>query len=247
MRGREFTVLVGQKRARVVVRGLDLRSVVIVLLTTFLAQAQTSTVSGMVADGAGNPIEAARIEHLGAVLSPSRSGHKSESENWSVTDVNGRFQVTTNAPAIVIRKPGHTSQRLRVTGDQVLKVVLAPIDAPQCNVHPVPHWSTKKVNDVDYSALLYTVKTSQGKREIIASRGPLYSTGEPSDRDVWTSLDYYEVMCQNGVIDARGHSSKGEFWRKKATLGAAAQYYGVNAASARELDCVMDAIQLSAT
>lgn len=65
-----------------------------------------------------------------------------------------------------------------------------------------------------------------------------------SDKDVWTSLDYEEVMYERGVFDASGHSADGKYWRHRGIFGAAAQYYGQTREIAAQLDCVLDRVPI---
>jgi hypothetical protein len=45
------------------------------------------------------------------------------------TDAEGNFRVLTDVPAVVIRKPGYQSQRVRVSGDSQLKITLRRIES----------------------------------------------------------------------------------------------------------------------
>ena|ERR1700728_1318548 len=196
-----------------------------------------ANVSGVVTDQYGKAVEAARIDHTGVpvINAPGVTNPVGAQK----TDATGQFQIATEAPAIVIRKPGYESQRLLIKGDQAVSLVLRSIRPASCNVSPPPRWQKRQANDVDYSAAWFVIKTKEGKKGTISGRGPSYSWGAPSDHDVWTSVDYYEIMYSDGIIDARGHTSDGKYWRSKTVFGAAAQYYGVDAAVAQELDCVM--------
>jgi hypothetical protein len=213
----------------------------VLLLST---HAMCAHVSGVVTDQSGNPIQAARVDHIGAPVINAPGVPSSEPSGAQATDAAGRFQITTEAPAIVVRKPGYESERLLIRGDEAFSIVLRPIRPAVCKVNPPPRWQKKQANDIDYSGTWFVVKTTEGKKGIISGRGPSYSWGAPSDRDIWTSVDYYEIMYPDGIIDARGHTSDGKYWRSKTVFGAAAQYYGVDATVAQQLDCVMDTINL---
>lgn len=86
--------------------------------------------------------------------------------------------------------------------------------------------------------------TKDGPKGILRGSGPSYSWGAPSNSDVWTSIEYAEVMYESGMIDASGHTSDGKYWRSRSKFGAAAQYYNVNREIAEQLDCVMDGVTL---
>lgn len=203
-----------------------------------------ANVSGVVTDQSGKPIEGARIDHTGVAVINAPALSNADSADVQKTDAAGRFKIKTQAPAIVIRKPGYESQRLFIKANATVHVVLRSIPRASCKVSPAPRWKKRQANDIDYIGAWFVVKTKEGEKGIISGRGPSYSWGAPSDGDVWTSVDYYEVMYPDGVIDARGHTSDGKYWRLKAVFGAAAQYYGVDAAIAQALDCVMDTIHV---
>jgi hypothetical protein len=205
--------------------------------------AVAATVSGKVVDVSGSPIEGARIDHMGKLVVGVPAGvDLKPSADQPHTDAQGHFEVTTTAPAVVIRKPGYESQRVFVTGDAQLQVTLQPISKRPCGIEHLPVVKTKAASDVDYTATRLYVETKSGTAGIISGHGPMYSFGAPSDRDVWTSLDYFEVMYDSGVIDARGHSADGKYWRSQTSFGAAAQYYGVDQSTAEILDCIMDRV-----
>jgi len=94
------------------------------------------------------------------------------------------------------------------------------------------------------SATWYYIETKGGPQGVLSGSGPSYSWGAPSNSDVWTSVEYAEVMYENGMIDASGHTSDGKYWRSRKKFGAAAQYYNVNRETADQLDCVMDRVTL---
>jgi len=202
-----------------------------------------ATISGTVIDASGKPIKNARIDHTGKIVVVSLGVEPSPDETR--TNADGRFKVTTVAPAIVIRTPGYESQRVRIADDADIQITLQRIkSASRCKQFPPPAVKTKQSNDVDYAATWFYIETKDGKKGIISGSGPSYSFGAPSDSDVWTSVEYFEMMDETGVIDAAGHSSDGKYWRSRSIFGASAQYYGVNRETADQLDCVMDRVPL---
>jgi hypothetical protein len=205
--------------------------------------AAAATISGTVTDASGKPIKDARIDHTGKRVIVTLNVEPSPDETR--TNADGRFQVTTESRAIVIRTPGYESQRVHLAGDAEIQITLQRIkSASRCKQFPPPAVKTKKSNDVDYAATWFYIETKDGKKGIIRGSGPSYSFGAPSDSDVWTSVEYFETMDETGVIDAAGHSSDGKYWRLRSIFGAAAQYYGVNRETAEQLDCVMDRVPL---
>jgi hypothetical protein len=200
-----------------------------------------ATISGSVVDVGGKPVKDARIDHIGKrviVTAPDLDVKPSPDEPR--TNAEGQFQITTTSPAIVIRKPGYESQRVLVTGDAQLQITLHPIKLPACKLERLPQVKTKNANDIDYAATWFYVETKSGPKGIISGHGMSYSWGAPSERNVWESIEYFEVMYESGVIDARGHTADGKYWRSQTIFGAAAQYFGMDQATAEVLDCVMD-------
>jgi hypothetical protein len=199
-----------------------------------------------VTDASGKPLETVRIDHAGKMVAvaATRFGVKPSPDEIR-TDVAGHFRAVTEAPAIVVRKPGYESQRLRVDGDTQARITLERITSTsRCKLSTPPAFKTKEANDIDYTDTWFYVKTKNGPQGITSGRGPFCSLGVPNDKDVWTSVEYAEIMYESGIIDASGHSSDGKYWRRRSTFGAASQYYGQTRATAEQLDCVMDRIPL---
>jgi len=214
----------------------------ILMMCLALQPAAGVEVSGTVIDVAGRPIKDARVDHTRkpVVVPPSRLG-LAPSPDETRTDADGHFRVVTGVPAIVIRKPGYTSQRVLITENTIVRITLRDIDAkPRCNQSPPPEVKTLKANDADYTATWYYIETKEGRKGVIAGTGLSYSVGAPSDSEVWTSAEYAEEMYDNGIIDASGHSSDGKYWRSRSYFQAAAQYYDVDQKTAELLNCVMD-------
>lgn len=204
------------------------------------------TIAGTVTDTPGNPLENARVDHTGAKVIVAATRLSVEpSPNEVRTDSDGHFRVVTNAPMVVIRKPGFESQRVRVTGDLDMHITLHAIrSTSRCTLPAPPVFKTKKANDIDYTANWYYVKTRTGSQGIISGSGPSYSWGAPMDSDVWTSTEYEEIMYASGIVDASGRSANGKYWRSKSIFGSAAQYFGQTREIAEQLNCVMDHVEI---
>jgi hypothetical protein len=195
----------------------------------------------------GSRLQNVRIDHTGkvsvAVVATSLSTKPSPDEIR--TDAQGRFQVVTDVPAVVVRTPGYESRRLLITGDAQVQVTLQRIQSTsRCTLPETPVFKAKKADDIDYTATRFYVKTRKGPQGIISGRGPLYSLGAPSDKDVWTSVEYAEIMYESGIVDASGHFSDGKYWRQRSIFGAGSQYFGQTREVAEQLDCVMDRVPL---
>jgi len=217
-----------------------------VLIFAAAQPATAATLSGTVTDTTGKPIKDARIDHTEkiVVVHPTRLG-VAPSPDETRTDADGHFRVSTAVPAIVVRKPGYSSQRVFITGDAQVLITLQAIKTElRCKQSPPPEVKTKKANDADYTATWFYIETKDGPKGILSGSGPSYSFGAPSNSDVWTSIDYTETMYESGMVDASGHSPDGKYWRKRSYFGAAAQYYNVNRETAEQLNCVMDRVTL---
>lgn len=194
--------------------------------------AGAAVIVGTVVDDSGKALENVRIDHTGKTAVVR-------------TDVAGRFRAVTDAPAIVVRMPGYESQRLRVDGDAQVRIKLQRITSTSfCKLSTPPVYKTKEANDIDYRATWFYVETKNGPQGIISGRGISYSGGTPHNDQVWTSVEYAEIMYENGIIDASGHSSDGQYWRLRSVFGAASQYYKQTREAAEQLDCVMDRVPL---
>lgn len=221
----------------------------LVVPAAFLVFAPTSpcvTITGIVKDAWGKPLENARIDHTGkiVVVAATQLALKPTPDEVR-TDAFGHFHVLTNAPAIVVRMPGFESQRLPVTGDTQVQITLRRFtSASRCKLAAIPVFKTKRSNNADYSATWFYIETRRGREGIISGRGTTYSFGAPRDKDVWTSVEYTEIMYESGIVDASGHSVDGKYWRTRSIFGAASQYYGQNRETAEQLDCVMDRIPI---
>lgn len=216
------------------------------ILVVAVPTASGAIVTGIVRDTSGKPLENARVDHTGkrfVVNSNDRMVKPTPDETR--TDSEGHFRVVTEAPAIVIRKPGYVSQRVPINGDAQLEITLPRIESTsRCKLSVLPVFKTKEANDIDYSATWFYVETKNGPQGIISGRGPSYSWGAPGNDQVWRSVQYAEIMYENGIIDASGHSPDGKYWRLRSIFGAASQYYNQDRETAEQLDCVMDRIPL---
>ena len=203
-------------------------------------------IAGTVTDASGKPLQNARIDHTGKrVIVVATSLAMEPSPDEIRTDAEGHFRVVTDVPAIVVRKSGYESQRLRLSGDAQVKVTLQRIrSTSRCKLSVEPAFKTKVANDVDYTATWFYIKSKDGRKGIISGSGSSYSWGAPRDADVWTSVEYAEFMYESGIIDASGHSADGKYWRVRSVFGAASQYYGQTREMAEKLDCVMDHVPL---
>jgi hypothetical protein len=206
-----------------------------------------AAIEGIVKDPSGRPLENARIDDVGKMVVVGATDLVVQPSPDEIrTDAEGHFRVTTTTPVFVVRKPGYESQRVRISGDAQVNIVLRPFaSTSRCKLSPPVAFKTKAFNDVDYAGTWYYIRTKAGKQGIISGSGATYSWGAPSDRDVWTSAEYSEFMYESGVIDAVGHSSRGRYWRKKSIFGSAAQYFNQTRETAEQLDCVMDRVSIN--
>jgi hypothetical protein len=207
-------------------------------------------VSGFVVDPGGAPIPDAWVYHLGG-----RAAAK--------TDAEGRFDLTTRVPRVVIRKPGYESYALDTQLAKDVKLILRPIsrNLPMCSrpdsCHSLhggfcfPNVKGVKAHtpnsDSDYVAESFTV----GKNGIQHGSGYAWSFGIPFDEHVWAATNYRENSYMRiglgglvGIVDARGKSPKGTYWRYLGYFSESASYDDVNRATAELLDEVLDGVCL---
>jgi len=212
------------------------------LLNGLVAQpARAATISGTVTDDSGSPIKDVRIDHTGKVVVVPPDSKVEPSRDEIRTGASGHFRASTDASAIVVRKPGYISQRLLIAGDAEVQIVLQRIKIEMRCTQSAPFkLKTKDVSDVDYTATWFYIETKDGERGILRGSGPMYSWGAPADDYVWKSTQYAEVMYESGMIDASGQFKDGTYWRSRSVFGAAARYDGVTRDTADQLDCVME-------
>lgn len=237
-----------------------LQSLVVLLLAT-IAFAQRDDfaelmlpspvqMSGVVVDAQGTPIPGVWVSHLGV-----RTGIKSNHD--------GHFDLKTNTPVVVFRKPGLSSVVVRTVNSADLKVTMQTAQTMKtCRSGEhcysiagfggrlcVPAVSgvkaTKQGNDIDYGARAYIIETEHGKQGIRHGAGPMWTLGAPSDTNVWSSSEYSEKTYQAGpidVVDARGKMRDGKVWRYIGMVGESLEYRGVEPGDAVRLDEVLDGV-----
>lgn len=210
-------------------------------------------IQGVVVDAAGRPVPDASIDHTG------------QSSHSYVTDAEGRFDVTTRAPLIAVRKSGFRTEVIRTTDTAHATTTLHPSERSRgfaaCRnardhvslegfgaAFWLPHITGVNVgpqtNDSDYGNRGFSVKTKQGWRGIRHGAGPLWSWGLPLDSYVWQSSIYMEQTYDDSrygrIIDARGQSASGVWWRTIVRFGESASYSDVDEQTAKLLDQVLD-------
>lgn len=212
-------------------------------------------VAGVVTDAKGTPLAGVSIDHTGI---RSRSVE---------TDAQGRFDIGTRAPAIVFRKIGYQSKYWRVSEDRALAITLSGVVARLADCAQfskcvtLSGWSSEfcfprirgtkvseQVNDIDYGARLFSFKIPGGRVWIRHGSGPMWGPGWPLDSDVWSATNYSEKVFSDHdghpVIDARGESSDGKYWRSLGHFGESAAYREVSKQDAALLDRVLDGVCL---
>lgn len=103
--------------------------------------------------------------------------------------------------------------------------------------------------DTDYNARNYYLST-EPQRGILHGSGLAWSLGTPSDRDVWRSVKYEEVVYDvEGltIIDARGQLPNGNRWRILGRFGESASYSDMGETIAKILDQFLDGACLKST
>lgn len=190
---------------------------------------------GVVVDDSGKPIERARVDH----------GTRSPFPYGPYTDAQGHFSIEAEGPAVVIRKPGFESYFLRLDGTNSVEVVMrAELPWPRCNVAPTRRVKTVQGRDVDYIQTSRVVETKEGPKALRAGEGPYWSAGMPPNDTVWGSVEYVEhVEPSRGrteidiyVVDARGKTKEGHYWRYRGNLIQSNDYSDVDQPTAALMD-----------
>ena len=137
--------------------------VVLALILVKPADGWWRKIAGVVVDTSGKPIAGARIEHTAANVA-------------YVTDANGRFELQTVAPVVVIRKVGFQSHFLRTDGGQNLRIVLEPAHAgAACTLDAAPKAKVSSSQDIDYLSTSYVLQTEAGPVAMLCGRGSMWS------------------------------------------------------------------------
>lgn len=212
---------------------------------------ETQQVSGTVSNSAGVPISGAAIQHLGRLNSEV------------ITDSNGHFEFSTRVPAFVIWKVGYGGALVRTDDAHAIQVTLQRSDAeiPACSSKSVcasAGWGTvfcfakingvtisKQINDIDYGERIYSIRLEHERQTMTHGGGPMWGAGLPFDEDVWSSVEYSEKSYRYGagvIVDAKGKSASGKFWRSIGRFGETATYRDVGQESAALFDRLLDGI-----
>jgi hypothetical protein len=205
-----------------------------------------------VLDKDGKPIVEASIDHS----NDRRRAH--------LTDSGGRFELDTRAPIIVVRKAGFQSALVRTQDVTEPRVILEKLREnrpfPVCSntgqYDSLDGWgasfqfrrivgvkASRQGQDIDYGIRSYYVDTKQGPKGIRHGSGLLWTSGLPSDLDLWRSVKYDEVTYDVGrlmIIDARGQLPNGTWWRNLGKFGESASYSDLDEETAKTLDKFLD-------
>jgi hypothetical protein len=213
---------------------------------------QARHVAGVVVDPDGKPVVEASIDH------------SNDYRHSYQTDSDGRFELDTRAPILVVRKAGFRSELVRTKEAAEVRVTLQRLSVtksfPICSdtgryygirgqAGSFQFLKTEGIkeggqgHDIDYGSRSYFIETKQGRKAIMHGSGALWSFGIPLDPDVWRSAKYDEVTYYAGrvrIIDARGQFSDGTWWRTLGKFGETASYTDMDEVSAKILDGFLD-------
>jgi hypothetical protein len=209
-------------------------------------------ISGLVTDSLGHPIAGASVEHTNST------------DKELVTDATGHFELSTRAPALVIRKIGYDSAFVRNKNAQSVHITLQPSQGVLAACSSKSLCKTidgfgsifcfskingvkvsEQGNDIDYGMRIFSIRAKNGRKFVRHGSGPMWSFGIPENEDVWDSIDYSEKTYRAGravVVDAKGKTSAGKLWRYIGRLGESASYDDVDQDSAVLLDRVLDGL-----
>ncbi len=201
----------------------------------------------------------------GKALSGVAIGHTNYYTDIGQPDAEGRFDLSTRAPAIVFRKEGYRSRYLRVERDASLEIRLQPVDkaldlcSPSASCAPLPESLSEfclprvkgvrvgaLVSDCDYVVRAFTVRTQAGRRGIGHASGVLWGSGLPHDEDVWSAVEYSETSYRDSrgfpIVDARGKAANGRCWRVLGRFNETAYYRDVPEEAIGLLDKTLDGV-----
>jgi hypothetical protein len=213
---------------------------------------QAQHILGIVGDEDGKPVLEARVDHAEFVRPQLHQ-----------TDSQGKFELTTQAPALVIRKAGFESAFVLTNRVTEIRITLRTAHSgvfPTCSssgtYEGIEGWgasfqfprtagvkASTQGRDIDYGAREYYVNTQQGRKAIRHGSGPMWSFGIPTSIDVWKSAEYREVAYSAGrqsIVDAHGKQTDGNRWRYLGKFGESASYSDVDEATAKILDQFLD-------
>ena len=195
-------------------------------------------------------------------------GARVDAEMWTMAETgpDGRFELVTQAPALVVRMPGFQSKRIAARPPDLLSTVtlerlttpalpfcsgkLAGGEGSQVSANTLLRLALikgvqvgRQKSDIDYADRVYTVRSPRGKIAIRHGSGYAYTFGHPPEEDVWSSKEFAEVVYSVGgarIVDSRGVDQDGLRWRYLGMMGESAAYTHADAAAARVLDKVLD-------
>jgi len=212
---------------------------------------ETHRISGVVSDSLARPISGASIQHLGRLIAEV------------VTDSSGHFEISTRVPAFVIRKIGYESAFVRTEAARSIQITLKQSEAkiPACSnktectsvgrgtvfcfASVTGVTFSEQINDIDYGNRIYSVKSQRGRQTMSHGGGPMWGFGMPSDEDIWSSTEFSEKTFRydtSFIIDAKGRTNAGKFWRFVGKFGESAAYHDVDKQSAALFDRVLDGV-----
>lgn len=211
-------------------------------------------IRGQVVDQAGNGIAGTEIDS-GSMTGPALS------------DTSGSFVFNSIADpwTVIVRKRGFHSRlvTMSLTGS-TNRVELQPSgdDAvfPACSPQgdyvglqgwgarlrfriPVGFQASNQDADIDYGIRSYTIAVGNGRFGIRHGAGPLWGGPSPSFFDLRSAVEYSERFYDiDGVriVDGRGRSDTGKYWRSLGKFGETASYAEVEAEIAKKLDALLD-------
>ena len=145
---------------------------------------QPRHITGVVIDAEAKPIANAHIDHT----DDRRQAHQTDSE--------GRFELDTRAPVVIIRKSGFRSELVRTRDATKARITLEKLNEnrlfPTCSNNEqydgIDGWGAsfqfprvsgiiagRQGRDADYAERSYYVETTQGPRGIMHGSGPTWS------------------------------------------------------------------------
>lgn len=210
-----------------------------------------SHIRGIVVDQSGNPVAGALLYYVADEGAPPK------------TDAQGRFDVVSAAPVILVQKEGYKHAYARVSpaaeneirmaaaGDRPKLPVCANLDESIGLHYGLSGLRFKRIKgvkatrqklDTDYWARSYYVSGRKTDGAVWHGSGPLWG-GSPSEELIWKSVELEEKAYDAGgivVTDTRGLLPNGTRWRVIAGLCESASYEHLDASIAALFDRLLD-------
>ena len=196
---------------------------------------------------------------------PAKAGSPLQRGSYAASSIEGHFVFTTDANAALFRKVGFASERVLLTDATDLRLILrrAPIpkislcnDAAAC-VHNgtwesalcFPNVAGIGVGPIQSGIDTVSREFSIARQKLHVVSGYAGSSDLAWDPRLWASAEFSEsvyqapetaVLVSTEVLDARGKTANGGYWRYVGVKPESVEYSDVPRAVAARFDALID-------